>query len=570
MLAKSKITNILLISILLSTMGAYLIFPKKTQAAWPVVEVGTNLTYNFIQQIKETLIAGFTQISSLKDVWEQAYILATDAMRVSAQNLLEQILQRQTNDILSYINDNDLIIKDFYEYYGEQAGEKTAEGIQKTKQDTSLFAKAPIHLQPIYKAILDEGKKDNLDEQIECNLSANAQNLENDFTWEGWMEYWENPACNPYGATLIASNEKARIQDKAKTSAMLEIISPGTKPNKEIEAGGKEIINASAGLTNEMVKKATFKDYDVNIAKVANLASSLGPVMPYITNLVNSFLNNLINQGLAAFNNLTGPTSSSPTASMPSSATSTFPYLLSASQDLEAAEDLLSEQTLLAGNFPSYSTGQISTLDVLNQKKNLQIEILNQLKNLYINISSSTSTPPASCSMPNWTEVTLIDSNTVKITSTILGAVTFKKDTGVITMPNYQADIGINSMGQEIQTTNQNITALNLAITATENFIPIVQTFIASPNNINQATTLTARSVMFDRIKEAVQSQATNLFRLYVDTQNFNFRLVQDTLTLQTERGAPGVSQPGTLYNDIIDLNNNLTDLNQIYQGCPF
>lgn len=609
-----KITILLIIVAVTSAVG-FLSVPQKakgeavyvTGGHVNVTEIGAALQKQIATALNTTLINKFTGVSSFKDIWEKAYKLLSDSIRASIQKLLEQQLQTMTNDILGYIKDNDLIIKDFTEYYQEQTTQKqqeVAQDVKKENQKDTIDNVKLTSLKTIHQTILD---KDPLvygtyKDDRKCSFSdADVEQMKTNFTWDKYFELINQGGCIAPIAMMLAQEnklkEKSYIGDTAGTAAQLEMTSSGFKPGMGMamiagatpagtqkQPQGTEVAHeqAHAGATaapidtpvsviEEMAKMAATNPYKLAQQKNANLVNNLGTIVPYIQNLLTSFLKQLINQGMStAMNALQGPSSSQPNASMPPNVAD-HPeeiYDVWAEQDLSAATSLRDQQKLLNENLTNqYLFQQQTTLNVLYQIQDLQKQTLLLLEEVYF-ASQATTTPilREKCSLPSWAEKSE-NGDLIKITAGTVGSITFNKNKEIIESV-YQVAPRIDLMKKEIAPTQQKIADLNLAIAATENFIPLVKKYIDQPTDQTKTDALSARDSCIKLGQKPINSTAENLFQLDADTQGFNLMTVQKTYDLQSSRGFIEAPQNGTLYGEISDLNSKVADLNSALQTC--
>lgn len=580
----------------------------------------------------DTTTAGSTTTHLGKKITELLEKKLKAAMAQMMKKAITAAISKIDNDIFKLAAEN--VIKNFEEERVKEQ-EKVENKIYQKAQEAapSFLSKAKPEFRPILEeAVKQKGIEKEMEEMTDCTTKEKVSYL--------------NPACFGWGAILLSQdissiiksnvNQQLNYEEEKKKCPFKDVYEQAsvdpitgrylTKEGKEqrLSEADLNLVMSGEQICEQLKMIEEQKRADAG-REAAALTSKSEDLNDAILNMVGSFVDQFINQGMAAFNNLLtnpsqfGPSSTNPNTPLPPDMTEIVSpeknYDLFAKSDLSASEELNRNQKLLNENLiQNYLREQQNTLNLLVQIKTLQKNILNLLKDLYLHISQPATSQQTGtgwsqqtqCQMPSWAEVsekavsnevsTTTPEKIVKI-SIYFGSISFyKKAKTIISVDTSLIDQRVEATNNEIKATQEQISSIKLAISAVEKFVFSLKDYLqpapspsstagetAAPTTVitrlpilclvppcnqpeNQKDTITLRKAAIELSQKSINSKVDNFFLLDADTQMMNLDLVKEINNIILRRGSP-IIRSG-LYGEIDEFSNKANELNQQGPAC--
>lgn len=377
-----------------------------------------------------------------------------------------------------------------------------------------------------------------------CPTANEINSADGNAFWEKFNQAF-SPNCT-WAPPLIADEIVTQMHiNNPSGAASMDLMMPTSIKNETEMKDGKLI---TIRTKDESIDSLNTVNND-NLKQQQDTRSALGPAVApanMATNIsqkleeeAQNWLNQIIEQGLSAFQDLlSGLTDQNGTDSNNNNSTNTSPTentttydIFQAQNDLANAKSLLGSQKLLNENLASqYLNQENLSLAVLNDLKRYEKLILYFIMGLYRGSGSN-------CAAPNWAIISQISGNT-NISVSGAGDITFDGSGNIVTV-NFAATLQTSAQNKNISDTQKRISALGIAIAATQNLIDILNKAVETSNNQTAPTIddiLNAKTVTINLGAKAVNSTAEDLIQLDGDTQKLNSDVINLAVQLSIQR----------------------------------
>lgn len=377
-----------------------------------------------------------------------------------------------------------------------------------------------------------------------CPTADEINSADGNAFWEKFNQaFSQNCTWAPY---LIADEIVTQMHiNNPSSAAFMDLMMPTSIKNETEMKDGKPV---TIRTKDEVIDSLKTVNND-NLKQQQENRSALGPAVApanMATNIsqklieeAQNWLNQIIEQGLSTFQDLlsgltdqngNNSNNNNSTNIPPTDNTATYDTF-QAQNDLANAKSLLSSQQLLNENLTNqYLNQENLSLSVFNNLQSYEKKILYFLMGMRRGSGSN-------CTLPGWAIVSQSAGETT-ISVSGVGDITFDGN-GNLTIINITATSQISAQNKNISDTQKRISALGIALAATQNLIDLLNKAVQTSSSQTAPTIdeiSNAKAAVINLGAKAVNSTAEDLIQLDGDTQKLNSDVINLAVQLSIQR----------------------------------